>query len=63
MGLRQFIVTVDVPKGVTLPEMCDYITEAVGVWKGQLHPDERLFDLDGDSVKVKSIPAKKKKAR
>lgn len=58
---RSFLVKLDVPEGCTLPEMAGYIENAVATWKGQLHPDEPLFDLDGDSVKVKSIPIPRQK--
>lgn len=54
---RMFIVQVEMPEGCTVDDMRAYIWDAVATWRGQLHPDEPLFDLDGDSVRVLSIPA------
>jgi hypothetical protein len=56
---RQFVVTLDMPKGVTADEMATYIEESVAVWKGHMDPDEPLFDLDGDSVRAKAVPRKR----
>lgn len=58
---KLFAVGIDIPKGVTLTEMRDYIRDAVASWKGQLEPPraygdntprDPLFQLDGDSVTV-----------
>lgn len=57
---RSYRVTLDVPDGVNDTEMKAYIEEAVAVWKGQKHPEDPLFDLDGKSVKV-SKPHKPKR--
>jgi hypothetical protein len=51
-----FLVQVELPDGCTVEDMRRYIWDAVGTWKGQLHPDEPLFDLDDESVLVQSIP-------
>ena len=59
MAKRQFIVTLDIPPGVTLPEMEEYIAEAVQIWQGQMHPEAPLRDLNGNSVRVKRIPQKR----
>jgi len=66
---RQFLVTLDVPPGTTVEDVRQYIDEAVSVWRGSLYPGyingdddppHPLFDLDGESVKVKAIPKKRK---
>lgn len=61
---RAFIVTLNLPRGVTPQVMVDYISDAVKTWKGQLKSitameDENdwydpLTDLDEDSVKVRT---------
>ena len=60
----QFLVTLEVPKGVTLAEIEGYIKEAVQVWckSGDGGCDDKtgeandpLFDLDAKSVKVKQV--------
>lgn len=59
---RKFIVTLEIPRGVTVSEMKNYIEDAVACWKGGGDPEGALFDLDGDSVKVVAVPVKKKPA-
>lgn len=56
---RKFIVTLDMPQNVTVREMSLYIEEAVATWHGQEDPETPIFDLDGDSVKVKPVPTRK----
>jgi len=56
--IKQYVVTVDVPNGVPEGEMCSYIEEAVGTWRGQMDPEEALFDLN--SKTVKAVPFKRK---
>lgn len=53
---RQFLVTLDMPDGVSVEEMRTYIEEAIGAWKGSFDPESALFNLNGDSVKAKSVP-------
>ncbi len=48
-----YVVAVERPDGVTHAQMADYIEDAVRTFKGGLSPDDPLFDLDKDSVKVK----------
>ena len=48
----KFKVTVDLPKGVTQVEMGEYIKQSIRTMAGSLHPDDPMFDLDRDSVKV-----------
>ena len=52
---RAFQVTLEMPRGVKVGEMSDYILDAVQTWKGQLHPDDPLFDLDYETVRVVSL--------
>ena len=57
---RHFIVTVDVPEGVTITEMAGYIHGAVRVEAGSLNPDEDpLFYLDRESINVQHATAKR----
>lgn len=54
--IRLFLVTVDLPKDVTIKQMRDYIEEAVGTWCRSLDPENNpLFDIDADSVKVRRV--------
>ena len=48
----RFVLELTPPPGVTASDMRQYVEEAVQVWKGQYHPDDPRFGLDGDSVKV-----------
>lgn len=51
---RNFIVTLEIPEGCTVEDVCEYIEESIRVHKGGKDP---IFDLDGKSVKVR--PASK----
>ena len=51
MAKHFFTLTVDV-KGVSKPELRNYIKEAIECWGGQLHPADPLFNLRG-CVKVR----------
>jgi hypothetical protein len=42
---RAFKVVVDVPEETSMPEMRQYIENAVNGWKGGFHPDDPLFYL------------------
>ena len=61
-GIRRksFKVTLDVPEGVSIAEMRDYIETAVRTWCGGGCPDDPIFQLDGDSVKVTQLREVKK---
>lgn len=52
MKMRCFVVTLDMPSGVSVNAMKDYIRSWVASGKGSLHPADPLFHLDGDSVRV-----------
>lgn len=56
---RQFLVTLDVPKGVKVGEMAAYIRDAVGTMAKSEDPGGALFALDADGVKVRSVPVPK----
>lgn len=49
---RQFVVTVEVPPGVSIEEMEGYIETAVACWKGGGDPESAIYDLKGDTVRV-----------
>jgi len=50
-----FTVEVDLPGKVTMPQMRQYIVDAVRGWKGQYDMGHPLFDLDRASVTVRSV--------
>lgn len=52
----QFVVTVEMPKGVTVAEMRGYIGDAVSVWCGGKDPESAIYKLDPDSVTVRPVP-------
>lgn len=56
-----YVVQLVRPDGVGRKEMAGYIEEAVSSWKGQYHPDNPLFDIDEDAVKVKTLTRKRAK--
>lgn len=60
--VHQFVVTVELPEGVTVAEMTGYIDRAVSCRKGGMDPDSPIYDLDGKTVRVRHVP-KKRKAR
>lgn len=49
---RQFVVSVEMPAGVTVEEMEAYIEQAVGCWKGGKDPESPIYDLDGKTVRA-----------
>lgn len=51
---RAYLVTLSQPPDVTDEEMEEYIRSAVSFWKGQMSPEEPLFYLRSDKVKVRS---------
>ena len=51
---RQLVVLTivgTVERGVTMPQLRDFVQDAVTTWGGQRHPDDPLFD----SMKVNHI--------
>lgn len=51
---KSFRVTLNVPEGATVTDIKNHIRDAVST-VGGLHPDDPLFGLDRESVKVVSI--------
>lgn len=49
---RKFVVTVEMPHGVSAADMRNYIREAVQVYKGSLPLDDPMSDLNRGTVKV-----------
>lgn len=60
---RVFKVYLTMPEGAAEDEVMDYIEDAVATWKGQLHPDNPIFDLDPDSVSVRRRSPKYKECK
>ena len=60
MAKAVFEVSLNIPEGVSRQEMAWYIQDAVSTWKGSLHPDSALFELDRYSVKVTDRKERKK---
>jgi len=58
---RGFIVNLTMPPCITIEEMKSYIKSAVSAWKGQLHPEDPLFDLNEDTIIVSHIPHKQRR--
>jgi hypothetical protein len=56
---RKFEVSVEMPEGVGVREMQDYIRDAVGTWAKSTDPESPIFDLNYDSVKVKVVKEEK----
>ena len=59
-NLIEFVVSLDRPHGASISDLKDYIEEWVACGKGSRHPDDPIFDLDGDSVKVKRFTSRTK---
>jgi hypothetical protein len=60
MMKKSFTVSVEMPEGVTVLDMQRYIREAVQYWKGGLHPDDPLFELDYRKVFVRPVKEERK---
>ena len=58
---REFNVSLIVPEGATLAMVTSYIEEAIGAWRGSLNPEDPMFYLDGELVKVTHVPKRKSK--
>lgn len=63
---RKFTITVTTSDEVTTNQLREYIHDAVGNWSGGGDPEDPLFDLNSDDVKVtrqnKRTPPKKYRA-
>lgn len=56
---RQFLVALDVPPGVTARAVREMIADVVSYGAQTGDPDDPIFDLDGDSVRVSIVPRTK----
>lgn len=59
---RRFEVTLDLPRNVSVEEMPDYIRNEVRSGVGHFVPGDPLWNLDRESVSVKALPARTRKA-
>lgn len=51
-NIKKFIVTTEIPEGATVTGMKEYIKEAISAWKGGLPPEDPIFDLNREKIKV-----------
>lgn len=56
---RKFVVTLYLPEGADTLHAREYVKDAVGAWKGGLHPEDPMFDLNPKRVGVKALPVEK----
>jgi hypothetical protein len=71
--MHKFVVELELPEDASVAEAKQYIKDAVSSWHGSLFPGSEegeyadadpMFDLDGDTIVVKSLrrpPVKKEK--
>lgn len=59
MTVERFIVSLDVPSGVSVERMGTYIWEEIKANVGRLDPADPLFHLDQDSVGVAHVRKRK----
>lgn len=52
MPKRRITLVADIPADVSIEDWISYVMDAVGSWKGQLHPDNSLRLLDRASLRV-----------
>lgn len=57
---RQFVVTFEMPAGLTVDEAAEYVRQAVACWAGSKDPESAIYDLDKSSVRVEAVKAKRK---
>lgn len=58
---RKFTVSLEMPEGMTLADMAAYIEDAVASYRGCKDPEEPVYGLDPDSVRVVAVPVPRKK--
>ncbi len=61
MAKKSYRVSLEVPDGVNDWDMRQYIEESVATMKGCLCPEDPMFHLKGESVKVFNINKSKRK--
>lgn len=54
----KFIVEIDIPRGMSVDQMRKYITTAVVCDCGGYAPEDPIYHLDRESVKVKILKEK-----
>lgn len=50
-----FSVSLQLPPGVTMDELQNYVRTSVACWKGGGDPQAPLYQLDGKSVEVRLL--------
>ncbi len=50
----EFSIKIEAPEGVGKEEMKEYIKDAVGSWCKGMNPEHPIFDIDRDTITVKS---------
>lgn len=53
--IEKYIVILDRPEGVSIREMKAYLEEAISIRCKSFDPDEPIFDLDSNKVKVSRL--------
>ena len=61
MKTRQFLVTVVIPDGASIPSVKDYIINAIDSYSGGLRPEDPLFDIGDTPTRIRSLPPVNKK--
>lgn len=56
MTRARFLVTLDLPPRVSPEQMAAYIEQEVKCGVGQMMPEEPIWNLDKDSVRVQPAP-------
>lgn len=49
---KRFVVELEMPEGVSATEMKAYIDDAVACMKGTYSPEDSIFYLDRESIRV-----------
>ena len=52
---KSFKVTLDMPEGVSIMEICGYIVGSIRLMRGSYSKDDPIFELDRDTVKCTPI--------
>ncbi len=56
--LKSFVVTVEIPEGVTDAQMQGYIEVAISTHRGQYIPDDAIWHIDTRKLKVRQLLSK-----
>ena len=52
---KGFLVNLKAPDGVGIKEIEAYIENALKVYKGSLHPEDLMFNLDRETIRIQNI--------